>query len=248
MTQIIEQQLTGIDNLDYFSASSGSDGSASLNLTFKPGTDPDIAQMQVQNKVAAGDAAPAQRRGAAGRDGGEVERRLPDGGRAAVERSGDRPRRAERPARLATCSTRSRACPASATRSCSAAEYAMHIWLDPDKLHALRPVGERRCCRRCAGRTCSSPPARSAASRRRETQMFTATVSAEGRFTTPEQFEQILLRTNADGAAVRLKDVARVEISGAAQRLRPAVERQARGRLRGACSRRARTRSPSPPR
>jgi multidrug efflux pump len=52
VTQIIEQQLTGIDNLDYFSASSGSDGSASLNLTFKPGTDPDIAQMQVQNKVA----------------------------------------------------------------------------------------------------------------------------------------------------------------------------------------------------
>ena len=51
VTQIIEQQLTGIDNLDYFSASSGSDGSANLNLTFKPGTDPDIAQMQVQNKV-----------------------------------------------------------------------------------------------------------------------------------------------------------------------------------------------------
>src|SRR6476620_4213593 len=52
VTQIIEQQLTGIDNLDYFSASSGSDGSASLHLTLKPGTDPDIAQMQVQNRVA----------------------------------------------------------------------------------------------------------------------------------------------------------------------------------------------------
>ncbi|TBR12417.1 MAG: multidrug efflux RND transporter permease subunit, partial [Lysobacter sp.] len=52
VTQIIEQQLSGIDNLDYFSASSGSDGSSSLSLTFKPGTDPDIAQMQVQNKVA----------------------------------------------------------------------------------------------------------------------------------------------------------------------------------------------------
>src|SRR5689334_5197766 len=51
VTQIIEQQLTGIDGLDYFSASS-SQGSASVNLTFKPGTDPDIAQMQVQNKVA----------------------------------------------------------------------------------------------------------------------------------------------------------------------------------------------------
>src|SRR6476659_523560 len=52
VTQIIEQQLTGIDNLDYFSSSSSSSGGASINLTFKPGTDPDIAQMQVQNKVA----------------------------------------------------------------------------------------------------------------------------------------------------------------------------------------------------
>src|SRR3546814_15487864 len=49
---VIEQQLTGIDNLDYFSSSSSSSGRASITLTFKPGTDPDIAQVQVQNKVA----------------------------------------------------------------------------------------------------------------------------------------------------------------------------------------------------
>src|SRR3546814_452300 len=52
VTQVIEQQLTGIDNLDYFSSSSSSSGRASITLTFKPGTDPDIAQVQVQNKVA----------------------------------------------------------------------------------------------------------------------------------------------------------------------------------------------------
>src|SRR5690606_30906106 len=51
VTQIIEQQLTGIDNLEYFSSSSSAGGGASINLTFKPGTDPDTAQMQVQNKV-----------------------------------------------------------------------------------------------------------------------------------------------------------------------------------------------------
>src|SRR5690606_31654553 len=50
-----------------------------------------------------------------------------------------------------------------------------------------------------------------------ETQMITASVTAEGRFSTPEEFEQILLRTDASGAAVRLKDVARVELSGSAK-------------------------------
>ena len=48
---MIEQQLTGIDNLLYFSSSSNSSGGVSITLTFQSGTDPDIAQVQVQNKV-----------------------------------------------------------------------------------------------------------------------------------------------------------------------------------------------------
>ena len=52
VTQVIEQQLTGIDNLEYFNSSSSASGGASITLTFRPGTDPDIAQVQVQNKVA----------------------------------------------------------------------------------------------------------------------------------------------------------------------------------------------------
>lgn len=51
VTQVIEQQLTGLDGLLYFSATSSSDGSVSINVTFDQGTDPDIAQVQVQNKV-----------------------------------------------------------------------------------------------------------------------------------------------------------------------------------------------------
>ena len=51
VTQVIEQQLTGIDNLLYFSSSSSASGSASITLTFETGTDSDIAQVQVQNKV-----------------------------------------------------------------------------------------------------------------------------------------------------------------------------------------------------
>ena len=51
MTQVIEQQLTGLDNLLYFSSTSSSDGSVSINVTFEQGTDPDTAQVQVQNKI-----------------------------------------------------------------------------------------------------------------------------------------------------------------------------------------------------
>src|ERR1700690_3407381 len=51
VTQIIEQQLTGLDHLLYFSSASNADGSVSITATFAPGTDPDIAQVQVQNKV-----------------------------------------------------------------------------------------------------------------------------------------------------------------------------------------------------
>ncbi|HEY0253933.1 MAG TPA: efflux RND transporter permease subunit, partial [Kofleriaceae bacterium] len=51
VTQVIEQQLTGIDGLLYFSSSSSSTGQASINVTFKQGTNPDTAQVQVQNKV-----------------------------------------------------------------------------------------------------------------------------------------------------------------------------------------------------
>src|ERR1700743_887651 len=51
VTQVIEQQLTGLDNLLYFSSSSSSTGTVSINVTFNAGTNPDIAQVQVQNKV-----------------------------------------------------------------------------------------------------------------------------------------------------------------------------------------------------
>src|SRR6201989_476890 len=51
VTQVIEQQLTGLDNLLYFSSSSNSDGTVSITATFAAGTNPDIAQVQVQNKV-----------------------------------------------------------------------------------------------------------------------------------------------------------------------------------------------------
>ncbi len=82
MTQVIEQQLTGIDHLLYFSSSSASNGRVSITLTFETGTDPDIAQVQVQNKVALATPRLPYRGDPAGRGGGQGQRRLPDGGGA----------------------------------------------------------------------------------------------------------------------------------------------------------------------
>jgi multidrug efflux pump len=90
-------------------------------------------------------------------------------------------------------------------------EYAMRIWLDPDKLHAfdLAPANVASALRaqnvQFAAGSIGTAPALPG-------QGFTATVSAEGKFSTPEQFENIILRENNDGSAVKLKDVARVQL------------------------------------
>ena len=77
VTQIIEQQLTGIDGLLYFSSSSSSRGSVSISAIFAKGTDPDVAQVQVQNQVSQARLAPAPAGAAAGRPGDQVQSRLP---------------------------------------------------------------------------------------------------------------------------------------------------------------------------
>ena len=215
VTQIIEQQLTGIDNLDYFSSSSGSDGSASVNLTFKPGTDPDTAQMQVQNKVA--QATPRLPTEVVQQ--GVVVQKANQGFLLVVALTSDDPAfgRDQLSDLLASNVLDQIArVPGVGNTQLFGGEYAMHVWLNPDKLHAyglsasdvLSAVRSQN-VQFSAGQVGGEPSP--------DTQMFTASVAAEGRFSTPEQFQQILLRTDPQGAAVRLKDVARVEVSGAAQ-------------------------------
>ena len=214
VTQIIEQQLTGIDNLDYFSASSGSDGSANISLTFKPGTDPDTAQMQVQNKVSQ----------ATPRLPGEVVQqgvvvaKANNGFLLVIALQSDDPAVGKDELSDLVASNvldQVARVPGVGNTQQFGGQYGMNIWLNPDKLHAyglsasqvLAAVRAQN-VQFSAGHVGGEPSP--------ETQMFTAPVSAEGRFSTPEEFEQILLRTDPGGAAVRLKDVARVEISGSA--------------------------------
>ena len=209
VTQVIEQQLTGIDNLLYFSSSSSSSGQASITLTFQTGTDADIAQVQVQNKVSL--ATPRLPSEVTAQ--GVVVAKANAGflmvvGLQSENASIDRNRLNDIVAsRVLDQIAR---VPGVGSTQHFGSEYAMNLWLDPGKLQGFNLsatdvlTAVRAQNVQFAAGSIGSDPAP-------EGQAFTATVSAEGRFTSPEQFEQIILRANNDGSTVRLKDVARVE-------------------------------------
>src|SRR5579883_1192998 len=210
VTQVIEQQLTGLDNLLYFSSTSNADGTASITATFAPGTNPDIAQVQVQNKVqAAVPLLPAQVQ----QLGVVVAKNQPnfiivvgiydDTGRYDnVDISDFITSKMNDPL--------SRVPGVGSTRVFGA-QYAMRIWLDPYKLHnfALQPSDvsaavQAQNVQVSAGQIGQQPVTPGT--------QLNATVTAQSRLQTPEQFRNIILKTDTSGAVVHLGDVARVEL------------------------------------
>ncbi|AUZ55331.1 multidrug efflux RND transporter permease [Stenotrophomonas acidaminiphila] len=208
VTQVIEQQLTGIDNLVYFSSSSSSTGRVSITLTFDSGTDPDIAQVQVQNKVALA----TPRLPSEVTKQGVVVAKANAGFLMAIGvRSDDGS--VDRDALNDIVGSRvldqiSRVPGVGSTQQFGS-EYAMRIWLNPEKLQGYHlsatdvynAIGTQNL--QFAAGSVGGDPAPNG-------QAFTATVAAEGRYSTPEEFENTILRANADGSVVRLKDVASV--------------------------------------
>ncbi|KRG70638.1 multidrug efflux RND transporter permease subunit [Pseudoxanthomonas dokdonensis] len=208
VTQIIEQQLTGIDHLLYFSSSSSSSGRANITLTFETGTDPDIAQVQVQNKVALA----TPRLPTEVTQQGVVVAKANAGFLMVVALKSENTS-IDRDALNDIVGSRvldqiSRVPGVGSTQQFGA-EYAMNIWLDPDKLRGFNLAASEVLAAvraqnvQFAAGAIGGDPAPS-------DQAITATVSAEGRFSSPEQFENIILRANSDGTTVQLKDVARV--------------------------------------
>lgn len=213
VTQVIEQQLTGIDHLLYFNSSSSSSGQASITLTFETGTNPDIAQVQVQNKVSLA----TPRLPTEVTQQGVVVAKANAGFLMHVALQSDNPsidqdalndivgaRVLEQISRI----------PGVGSTMQFGAEYSMNVWLDPEKLQGYHLAAsdvygaiQAQNVQFAAGSIGADPAPAG--------QGFTATVSAEGRFSSPEQFENILLRTDSNGATVRLKDVARVAIGPA---------------------------------
>ncbi|TAL98397.1 MAG: multidrug efflux RND transporter permease subunit, partial [Rhodanobacter sp.] len=208
VTQVIEQQLTGIDHLLYFSSSSSDNGRASITLTFESGTDPDIAQVQVQNKVAlATPRLPSE----VVQQGVVVAKSNADFLMVVALRSNNPAINRNHLSDIVASQVIDQIArlPGVGNTRLFGSEYAMRIWLNPDKLqgYGLSSTQVLNAIRAqnvqfAAGSLGADPSAAG--------QGFTASVTAEGRFTTPEQFKGIILRANSDGTTVTLGDVARV--------------------------------------
>jgi multidrug efflux pump len=210
VTQIIEQQLTGIDGLIYFSSTSNATGASQISVTFERGTNADIAQVQVQNKVQ--QALPRLPQ-AVQQQGLVVTTSNPDylmvislyDASDAAE-SGD-----VSDYLVSNLQDSIGRLPGVGDMQVFGAQYAMRIWLDPSRLasYQLMPKDviaavEAQNTQVAAGQVGALPSSNE--------QMLNATVTARSRLTTPEQFRLIIVKTQRDGSMVRLRDVARIEL------------------------------------
>jgi hydrophobe/amphiphile efflux-1 (HAE1) family protein len=210
VTQVIEQQLTGIDHLLYFSSSSGSDGSINITVTLQPGTNPDIAQVQVQNKLA--QATPllpveVQQQGLfVGKSGASFL--IIVGLYDTTGRYSDIDIADFLNSRLRDPISR---VDGVGEVDVFGGQYAMRIWLDPFKLDnfKLMPSDVRNAV---LAQNVQVPAGQIGAQPASGAQALNAIVTAQSRLQTAEQFADIVLKTQPDGSVVRLRDVARVEL------------------------------------
>ena len=213
VTQLIEQNLTGLDNLIYMKSTSSAQGVVQTTLTFAPGTSPDFAQVQVLNKVES------------------IKSRLPE----SVQKNGvsvaknnnnflkvigfysTNPQKTQADIAdfiYSTVQDPIRRVQGVGDTQLFGSEYAMRIWLDPNKLNyfnlsieEITAAIQAQNAQVTAGQLGALPAT--------EGQELNATITAQSRLKTPEQFQNILVRVNTDGSNVLLKDVARVEIGAA---------------------------------
>jgi multidrug efflux pump len=210
VTQIIEQQLTGLDGLLYFSSSSSSRGTASIQAVFEKGTNPDIAQVEVQNKVqTAVSRLPAEVQA----QGVRVTKSNPDSLLLVAVYDTTDTRSYQDVSDYLTSNFQdplSRV-PGVGDVNVFGSPHAMRIWLNPQRLAAFQLMPsdviaaiQSQNTEVAAGDVggLPAPPG----------QLLNATVTAQSKLQTAEQFGDIVLKTMTDGSAVRIKDVARVEI------------------------------------
>jgi len=212
VTQVIEQQLKGIDHLLYFSSTSASNGVTTITVTFQPGTNPDIAQVQVQNKLS--QATPelpseVQQQGLivakASADFILIVALYDADGHHDITDLGDYVN-----SKLVDPISRVNGV---GDTQVFGAQYAMRIWLDPYKLnnYKLMPSDVALAVQ---AQNVQVPAGELGAQPAVSNQELDATVNAQSRLKTADQFRAIILKTATDGSVVRLGDVARVEIGG----------------------------------
>ncbi|MDO7835415.1 efflux RND transporter permease subunit [Sphingobium sp. HBC34] len=209
-TQIIEQQLKGIDNLRYFSSTSDGAGNLNITLTFEQGTDPDIAQVQVQNKLSqATPLLPQEVQQQGLRVGKSTSSFLLILAVYADDGIHDQQDAADFVA-SSLQDPISRITGVGDT-TLLGSQYAMRIWLDPYKMANLavttgdvKAAIQAQNAQVSAGQIGGTPSPAG--------QVLNATVTAQSRLRTPEEFRNIRLRSNADGSVVLLSDIARIEL------------------------------------
>ncbi|OSI16068.1 multidrug efflux RND transporter permease [Neisseria dentiae] len=210
VTQVIEQQMKGLDDLMYMSSTADSSGQSRSTLTFEPGTDIDVAQVQVQNALQQTLSRlpnEVQERGVTVTKGGQDNLVTwmfttddPDVSRVMItdylaSNLVDVLARIDGVAEITLYGS----------------PYAMRVWLNPDKLEAYQLVPsdvvaaiQSQNVQVSAGQLGQLPAAAN--------QMLNVPIQARGKFSTVAEFENIILKSTAGGAAVTLKDVARVEL------------------------------------
>ena len=212
VTQVIEQNMNGLDNLLYMSSQSSSAGSVTVTLTFQAGTDPDIAQVQVQNKLQQATSQIPQ----------EVQQQGLQVAKSnstflmvigLISSDGNMDKNDLTDFMVSTLKD-----PLSRTSGVGSirifgGQYAMRIWLNPHKLNSyqLTPGDVSAAISAqnnqvAVGDLGGTPSVAG--------QQVSAGMIAQTKMSSPEQFADILLKVNADGSQIRLKDVARVEIGG----------------------------------
>ena len=210
VTQIIEQQMNGLDGLRYISSNSAGNGQASINLNFEQGIDPDIAQVQVQNKLQSATALlpeDVQRQGVKVTKSGASFMQVlafysPDGSLSAADIKDYVNSNISEPlSRVAGVGE----------VQVFGGSYAMRIWLDPAKMTSLQITPSdvatainAQNSQVAVGQLGGAPSIQG--------QVLNATVNAQSMLQTPEQFKNIFLKNTSSGAQVRLSDVARVEL------------------------------------
>lgn len=210
VVQVIEQQMNGIDNLNYMTSESNADGSMSITLTFAQGTDPDTAQVQVQNKLAvAQPLLPLEVQQQGIRVTKATKNFLVFAGFISTDGSMTK----EDLANYVAANVQD---PVSRTEGVGdfqlfGSQYAMRIWLDPAKLltYSLTPNDviaaiEEQNVQVSSGALGGLPSVRG--------QQLNATIIGPTRLETAQEFEEILLKVNTNGSQVRLRDVATVSL------------------------------------
>ena len=210
VTQIIEQNMTGLDGYMYMSANSDSYGNSDITITFEPGTNADIAQVQVQNKM---QQTQSQLPTAVQQNGVDVSKSTDAFLMIVGVYSKDETHTNKDLSDYLYANFKE---PLSRVEGVGSimvfgAEYAMRVWLDPDKLTKYKlSVGEVEDSLKAQNAqvtygSLGGTPAMPG-------QMYAYTITGQKYLESVEQFEKVLLRVNTDGTKVYLKDVARIEL------------------------------------